>query len=107
MNDDVMVIVGVRVVRVRVLLLRRCWSGDGERQRRHPDRRPGQKNSAEWHETTPFNFVSRYRSKLSFRVFSEARYSEQAPKIKLCTRLPRSPCDDNDIGAPSFILSGA
>ena len=48
MNDDITTLVGVvvivrvmrvRVVFMRIVLLRRCWSGDGERQRRHPDRR--------------------------------------------------------------------
>ena len=100
MDDDittlVMVIVGMGVMRVvmivvdvhvmRVHVLRRCRSGDGERQRRHPGRRPGQKKSAEWHETNSFSLVCRYRSKWSFRVFSMAWYPERAPKIKLGIR---------------------
>ena len=47
MNDDLaafaimVVIAGMRIVFVSVVLLRRSGSGDGERQRRHPDRRRG------------------------------------------------------------------
>ena len=49
MNDDlttlaimgVVAIVGVRIVGVRVVILRRSWSGDGECQRRHPGCRYG------------------------------------------------------------------
>ena len=73
----------VRVVFMRVVLLRRCRSGDGERQRRGPDRRHGQKKSAEWHETNSFGLVSRYRV---FRVFSAAWYSERRPRSSLWIR---------------------
>jgi hypothetical protein len=76
----------VRVVLMSIVLLRRCWGGDGERQRRHPNRRPGHKKSVEWHEIFSFSLMSRYRLKWSFRVFSMTWYSERAPKIKLGIR---------------------
>jgi hypothetical protein len=73
MNDNlttlfiVMAIAGMgvmprRVVSVRLLLLRRCWSGHGERQRRHPDRRHGQKKISKWHQTASFSLLSCCRS---------------------------------------------
>ena len=65
---------------MRVVLLRRRRSGEGERQRRGPDRRHGQKKSAKWHETNSLGLVSRYRV---FVFFLRLGYSERASKIKL------------------------
>jgi hypothetical protein len=74
MNDDitalgVVVAIVVRVVFMPVVLLRRSWSGDGERQRRHPEGRPGQKNIPEWHKTNSFSLVSPLSFKIEFSSF--------------------------------------